>query len=58
MKERVETAEPTKVLMSRKSADESDFYGYGMHIGRDNKKKKNFKKIVHFIFFKIFLKKK
>lgn len=51
MKERVETAEPTKVLMSRKSADESDFYGYGMHIGRDNKKKKNFKKLYIYIYF-------
>ena len=51
MKERVETAEPTKVLMSRKSADESDFYGYGMHIGRDNKKKKNFKKLYILLFY-------
>ena len=50
MKERVETAEPTKVLMSRKSADESDFYGYGMHIGRDNKKKKKLKKLYIYIY--------
>jgi hypothetical protein len=41
--------------MSRKSADESDFYGYGMHIGRDNKKKKNFKKLYILLFILYFI---